>query len=473
MRVLTDPTLVAPYLSDESRMPGGTASAVWLPDSIETLRQALCEAHASGEFITVAGAGTGVVGGRIPNGGIVISTERLATVRPHGESIVCGAGATLATVFDLAHSMGRFYPPDPTEWSASIGGTFATNASGARSYAFGATRRWVQRAVVLLADGTVLDIERGSIVAIEGAFTLPDGRRVPAPTWELPHTTKHAAGYYSAPSMDLLDLFIGSEGTLGVVAELQLATIPAPRELLGGVLFFARESDAFGLVREARNRSAEVEPLALEFFDRTALALARTREPRVPAAAAAIFFEQFLTGIPRETALQGWIQLAERHAADPGSWLGQGLADQAHFRALRHAVPLAINETLSRRGATKVATDSALPPGATEGWLSESRAWLDSQGLEHVAFGHIGDEHLHLNILARDAAQTPLARRAFGELTKRAVAAGGTVSAEHGLGKLKRDLLGMLYSPAVLARMQQIKLSLDPEAVLGRGTLLP
>ncbi|MFN7966311.1 MAG: FAD-binding oxidoreductase [Acidobacteriota bacterium] len=473
MRVLTDPSSIEPYLRDESRMPGGAASAIWVPDSTEELRQAICDARAQRQPVTVAGAGTGITGGRIPAGGVVISTERLTAVRSLGESIVCGAGTTLATVFAAAQSMRRFYPPDPTEWSASIGGTFATNASGARSFAFGATRRWVQRAVVLLIDGTVLDLSRGAITATRGSFTLPDGRRLPAPDWNLPRTSKHAAGYYSMPSMDLIDLFIGSEGTLGVVAEVQLATIPAPQEILGGLLFFSQESDAFGLVRAARARQRSVEPLALEFFDAAALNLARTHDPQVPAAAAAIFFEQLLTDASREQALEGWIQLAEQHAAHADSWLGQGGADQARFRDLRHAVPVAINRTLARRGVTKVATDSALPLDRTESWLAQAREWLDRQRLEHVAFGHVGDEHLHVNILARDAEQVPEARAAFYELTRRAVAAGGTVSAEHGLGKLKRDLLRMMYPDEVLARMQQIKHSLDPEMALGQGTLLP
>ncbi|HEX9917996.1 MAG TPA: FAD-binding oxidoreductase, partial [Pyrinomonadaceae bacterium] len=222
------------YLSDASNLAGGRAERVVFPETAEEVAGVLREASAEGIAVTVSGAGTGVVGGRVPFGGIVLATDRLNRI---GE-IVAGegggrgtveAGVTLADFRREAESRRLWYPPDPTEWSCYMGGTVVTNASGARTFKYGATRRYIRRLKIALAGGDVLDLARGEVFAErDGRLRIPLGphgtaRAVEAqlPAYRMPETRKHAAGYYVVPGMDAIDLFIGSEGTLGVVVEIE------------------------------------------------------------------------------------------------------------------------------------------------------------------------------------------------------------------------------------------------------------
>src|SRR6202035_2522988 len=170
--------------------------------------------------------GTGVTGARVPFGGWVISLEKLTHLEIREGHAIAETGVLLRDLHAAAQRTGQFYPPDPTETSASLGGTIATNASGARSFRYGATRRWVERLRVVLADGSVLDIARGEAIDFDpGTMPLPD-------------VTKNTAGYLLRPGMDWVDLFIGSEGTLGVITEATLRLLPAPAAVLAGVVFF-------------------------------------------------------------------------------------------------------------------------------------------------------------------------------------------------------------------------------------------
>lgn len=488
MKIARDPVDILKYLADESRMPGGQADEVLWPETPEEAAQALAQATSTGGAVTVSGAGTGTVGGRVPLGGAVLATDRLSRIvdlqldrdARRGRMRV-QAGVTLAAVQQAAAAEGFWYPPDPTENGCFIGGNLATNASGARSHLFGATRRWVTRCVVALADGGLLDLQRGAVVANHGVFEIPRAGgplRVPAPDWSLPGTRKHAAGYFSAPGMDLLDLFVGSEGTLGAILEADLILVAAPGAMLSGILFFDGEAQALALVAAARGAAAAghgVSPAALEFFDGATLALLREKSIPVPAGArAAIFFEQ--PGERAEDAdalLEAWVALAESQGAANDSWLSQEAAEQEKFREFRHLVPTAINEKLARRGVRKVSTDTAVPEGRAGALLAAYRKLLDEAGLESVAFGHVGDDHLHVNILPAGPEQLEAAKSLYARLVRTAVEMGGTVSAEHGLGKLKRQDLCLLYPPVVIDRMRAIKNALDPRGVLGRGVLLP
>jgi D-lactate dehydrogenase (cytochrome) len=492
MLVKSEQDEIQSFLGDASNTAGGRADRVVFPESAGEVARALAEAAGAGTPVTVAGAGTGIVGGRVPYGGVVLSTARLNRVGEFvrdtsgGGRATAGAGVVLSDFQREAKARGLLYPPDPTEGSCYLGGTVATNASGARTFKYGPTRAYVRALQVALTTGDLLEIRRGELFAgADGSVNLPlgGGRSVEArlPTYTMPATRKHAAGYFTRPGMDLIDLFIGSEGTLGVVTEVELSLLPQPEGVLSGVVFFKTEESLLAFVREARERSLQtrsqpgegIDAHALEYFDGEALNFLRERYPLVPlGVAGAVFFEQETTAATEEKLMEQWLELVERHdALADESWFGTNEHDRAEMRAFRHALPVMVNEWLARRGQRKVSTDMAVPDDKFPEMLRFYKETLRAGRLAYVIFGHIGDNHVHVNILPRDDAEQAAARETYGRFVERAVSLGGTISAEHGVGKIKREYLRALYGERHLREMAELKRAFDPACVLGRGNV--
>jgi D-lactate dehydrogenase (cytochrome) len=520
MFVKSEQDEIQSFLADASNMAGGYAARVLFPESAEEVARALASATRERTPVTVAGAGTGVVGGRVPFGGVVLSTQRLnrigEIVRAEGGGgrATAGAGVVLADFQREVGAHALLYPPDPTESSCSLGGTVATNASGARTFKYGPTRAYVRRLNIALATGELLDIRRGEIFADADArisVPLGGGRSIEArvPSCRMPATRKHAAGYFVAPGMDLIDLFIGSEGTLGVVTEVEAALLAQPAGVLAGVVFFKAEEDLLAFVREARERSLRtraaadgqaagasvasdsppgdsspgdsrpgghatgLDARALEYFDEQSLNFLRERYPLVPLrAAGAVFFEQETTTQTEDALMAAWLDLVERHdALADDSWFGTNEHDRAEMRAFRHALPVMVNEWLARHGRRKVSTDMAVPDEAFAAMLRFYKDTLRAARLAYVIFGHVGDNHVHVNILPRDDVEQSAAREIYGRFVARALSVGGTISAEHGVGKIKREYLRALYGDRALSEMAALKRAFDPACVLGRGNI--
>src|SRR5438105_334637 len=213
------------YLIDTSGLRGH-AEKLFVPSSETELLEIIANAQRGSMPVTVAGARTGVTGGAIPQGGWIISLEKFRRLDISEGRAIAGAGVSLEAIQEAASRAKQFYAPDPTERTASIGGNIATNASGSRSFRYGSTRKHVLALRVVLMDGRVLQVRRGDKVD----FAVPE---IP-----LPSTTKNTAGYLLAPAMDWVDLFVGSEGTLGIVTEAELQLLPKPADTLAGVVFF-------------------------------------------------------------------------------------------------------------------------------------------------------------------------------------------------------------------------------------------
>lgn len=482
---------IASYLTDASNMQGGHTARVVFPASTAEVAEVMADATRTGTPVTISGAGTGVTGGRVPFGGIVLATERLARIgdivhESGGGYATAEAGVVLQTFQRAVAAQGLLYPPDPTEWSCYLGGTVATNASGARTFKFGTTRDYIRRLKIVLPDGEVLDVRRGEWRADDaGQVRLPlaSGRALVAqlPRYQMPRTRKHAAGYFIAPGMDVLDLFIGSEGTLGVITEIEAALLPQPANVLAGIVFFASETDLLAFVRAARAQSlqtrqageAGLDAQALEYFDAESLAFLREHNARVPAdVAGAIFFEQQISDDTEDELMTAWLSLLETHQALlDDSWFATNANDRQALRDFRHQLPVRVNEWIARHGQRKVSTDMAVPDEAFPAMLRCYQDTLRASGLRYVIFGHIGDNHVHVNILPRDAAEAASARDLYRQFVERALATGGTVSAEHGIGKLKRPYLQMMYGDQALREMAALKRAFDPAGILGRGNM--
>jgi FAD/FMN-containing dehydrogenase len=446
------------YLIDASGYKG-SADQVFTPDSEAAIAQILRDASAGGIPVTISGAGTGLTGGRVPHGGWIVSLERLNKIEIHAGYAVCGAGALLQDLQAAAAPGKQFYAPDPTEWGASLGGTIATNASGSRSFQYGDTRRHVRALHVVLASGEILKLKRGD----KAPFDLP--------LIDPPHTTKNTAGYFLRPDMDFLDLFIGSEGTLGIVTEAELTLLPAPDSLFTGVVFFDSDDAALEAVKAWRPLKYEALRM-LEYMDAASLKLLRPRFPEIPAEAqAALLIEQEVgKGGDVEEA---WIdRLEAANALLEASWFATSAADRERFRKFRHAVPEVVNDLIRKNSLTKMGSDFAVPIEKNGAMLRIYRDTLDREFPgQYVVFGHIGDAHLHANILPANDAEWQRAKKLMTQFASEAVAMGGTVSAEHGLGKRKKDLLPIQFGPEQIAAMKTVKARLDPQNLLGQGTL--
>jgi FAD/FMN-containing dehydrogenase len=439
------------YLEDASGFHGH-AERLIVPENEEALAAALREAAASGTEVTIAGAGTGVTGGRVPFGGWVISLERFKRLEVHPGYAIAGAGVLLGDVHAAAQSAGQLYPPDPTETSASIGGNIATNASGSRSFKYGATRRWIDGLRCVFADGAIREFQRGDPIDFDPGV-------VP-----LPNVTKNTAGYLLKQGMDWVDLIVGSEGTLAVVTEARLKLAPLPKATLGGVVFFESDDACVDAVEQWRETAGA---RMLEYFDAPSLGLLRTRFPEIPAKAkAAVLFEQELAS-EDDPEVDAWADRVEAASTlGEESWFALSATDRERFRKFRHALPEIVNETVRRNGCIKMNTDFAVPLEKNREMLNYYRRRLEAEYQDrYVIFGHIGDAHVHVNVLSGDA--KPL----LEEFAREAVRLGGTVSAEHGLGKRKAHYLKFQYSEADLDKMRAVKRRLDPANILGRGTL--
>ena len=422
----------------------GHADRVCAPASDADLLAVVEQASRDRIPITIAGGRTGLTGGCVPEGGWSVSLEKFDRLEIEEGRAIAGAGVSLEAVQSAAARSGQFFAPDPTEWTASIGGAIATNASGSRSFRYGSMRRHILGLNVAFMDGRIRNFLRGDKVDFQFASVPP------------PNTTKNTAGYLLRPDLDWIDLIAGSEGTLGIVLEAELALLPAPADQLSGVVFFPRDEHALAAVEEWRS----VDRLSMiEYFDANSLALLRTRYSEVPEAArAALLIEQ------EDGDIDFW---ADRIGED--SWFATSAQDRERFRRFRHALPEMVNDTMRRRGFLKLGSDYAVPLDRNREMLGFYHERLKS--LDYVIFGHIGDAHVHVNILPSTPAEFENGKALMLEFARQAVSLGGTVSAEHGLGKRKAYLLELQYTPEQIEAMKAVKRRLDPLWLLNRGNL--
>lgn len=475
--ITTDPGVRESFAQDASGL-ALLPDAVARPTSADEVVAVLREAHAAGTPVTPAGALTGYVGGAVTDRGTVLSLrgmDRVLDVDRASGVVRAEPGALLGDVKRAAAAAGLLLAPDPTsEEECSVGGAVAANASGARSLKYGATRAHVRALTVALADGRVLELRR-------------------------PSMEKNTAGFQMAH--DPVDWFVGSEGTLGVVlaAEFQLLPLPAVVTGLGipfrdgaGALAFvagaraardvARAAESLGSAGEAaRAAAAGVNPRCLEYLDAAAFQIARDHARQSlggawgEGAAAYVYVEEEAFG-DAEPALDAWLALAEAHGAladDIQVFAGEAQLREA--RRMRHAVPATLNERAARyraAGGRKVSTDWAVPYARLAEALGVAAAAAAAHGVEIAAvFGHAGSGHPHQHFVARDAAELARVEDAVDATLRAVLAMGGTVAAEHGIGKVKRRWLPLQLGPVQLGAMRALKRELDPRGILAPGNV--
>jgi D-lactate dehydrogenase (cytochrome) len=509
------------YLTDESKFSCKPFDHLFFPRSEAELSCVMREMCRRGIPVTIAGARTGLVGGCVPSLGALVSLENFDRVlalyldapaaewRLRAQCAVnlrtiaaqlavkripdierCADGMTLIEMDRFRQDPEHyFYPPDPTEMSASLGGTVATNASGARTFRYGPTRDWVRGIRVMLANGEFLEIPRGKYFASPaGGFTVRDSagndHKVTIPSYGSPRT-KNTAGFFAAPHMDLIDLFIGSEGAFGVITEVTVALLKR-RPKISVVQFLTSDDQAIALV-EALRTDPRIRLDFLEFYSGTAVDLLRRRQkqdarsvgtPAIPErAGSALFFEMDFDPADR-TVKQDALEEAMRScgASPADSWSAYENRELERLKNFRHILPETINALIAERkkkhpGLHKLGTDLAVPDERLADMWAVYREALAGAGLEWAAFGHIGNNHLHINVLPRDMEDLRKALGLYQMFAEKAVAFGGTVSAEHGIGKLKAKFLKTMYRASDIEEMRAVKRALDPGLLLNPANI--
>ena len=453
--VNTDPSVRSAYSADASGLTM-TPDGVARPESAVEVAELLSRAVVDRTPITAAGGQTSTTGASITDAGTLLSTRGLSKIidiDKAARTMRVESGVLVGDIKRAAAAEGLLFPPDPTsEEESTIGGAIACNASGARSLKYGATRPHIRALKVALASGEIVELRR-------------------------PLLEKNTVGY--AFAQDAMDWFIGSEGTLGVVIEAELALLPLPEEVTGIAFPFADEAKAIEFVVAAR-MSESVNPRCLEYFDELAFAIARMvdDQPGWATNASAMVYVEEEAGIGSdgENILDRWIAIAEEFGADEDARVFQGEAQLRHARKMRHNVPATMNERGGRHregGGRKVSTDWAVPYARLGEMVALARKITRDAGLEQaVIYGHAGNGHPHQNFIARDAGELAAIQKVIEEILGSVVAAGGTVAAEHGIGKLKRKWVGMQMSALQIAVMRAVKQELDPLHLLAPGNIL-
>ena len=501
------------YLDDAAHYPGGHARGVLRARSTDEISACLRTTHR----ILPIGAQSSLTGGATPFGDVVLSTDRLNSISIAGEQARVDAGATLQSLQDVLARSGRWLPPVPTYLGAFAGGAVATCAAGAATFKYGTVRGWVEGLTIVLAGGDVLTIARGECVASEeGVFEIETStgvRIVRIPDIRMPDVPKCSAGYFLKPGMDLIDLFIGSEGTLGVISQVIFKTASKPGAACRAFVPVPTEAAAIAMTGELRLASQEtwraldasgIDIAAIEHLDARSLAVIREDgidrrlEIALPSGAAvgllidlelpahdATLWAQLESArdpASADTPLLRFCRLLDRHGVldDTEIALPADHARAAAFAELREAVPAGVNRrvALARRGDTaisKTAADMIVPFDRFGEMMSECRRLFAKRDLDVAVWGHISDGNVHPNVLPRSAADVQSGRDAILELGTAVIAMGGCPLAEHGVGRnpIKQQLLRQLYGDYGVNAMHAIKLSLDPNGSLASGVIFP
>ena len=423
------------------------------PESVDEVVEVLRRARTDRIPVTCAGAQSSTTAASITDKGILLSMramDRISEVDVGARTVRVGPGAYVADVKRIAAGTGLLFPPDPTsEEESTIGGAIACNASGARTYKYGATRKYVQALTVALASGEIKEFRR-------------------------PNLEKNTVGY--AFAHDPIDWFIGSEGTLGIVVDAELSLLPLPVEVVGLAIFFATEEEALRFVIAARE-NRDVAPRCIEYFDTLALEIAR-RSPTgsaLPADAQGMIYTEEEVVDDADVTLARWADfIGEASNIEP--LVFQGDAKLKEARQFRHSIPATMNERGGRHrdaGGRKVSTDWAVPYRRLPEAVAFARRYARDAGVAApVIYGHAGNGHPHQNFIARDAKELATIEKVVEQTLGQVLSLGGTVAAEHGIGKIKRRWLPLQMNSLQIAMMTAVKKELDPLHLLAPGNIL-
>ena len=455
-------------------------AAVAVPSTTTALRDLVTWAAQRRVPLVPRGAGSGMPGGNVGPGVVVdLTTLDGCPIEVHAEvrRAYSGAGATLRDLSAEALRYGLRLPPDPSSARfVTLGGMVATNAAGPRSLQRGSTRRWVEALDLITADGESLTLRRGAtprrVAAVERfvrdaePVLLAASERIRG---RFPETRKNASGYALdawLASGDLLDLIVGSEGTLAFVTGIEWRLVPVPVRY-AGVRAELRDLASLG---DVVARLAALDPATLEYLDATFLRF--VGEARGAAGLLLVEFEAD-AGESLDERLREAVALLTPHAAELREARDRrGLEE---LWAIRHAVSPTLAGLGESRRSLQVIEDACVPLEGIGRYVEAVRQAGARHGMELVIFGHLGDGNVHVN-LQPDVALAGWEQRVaaiFAEITQVVGSLGGTLSGEHGDGRLRARALESIYGREIVELFRLVKEAFDPVGILNPGVKIP
>lgn len=483
--LVLEPSIIEGYKEDSSHLPS-EADGLCRPRDERECAIIMRACYACGILMTLSGGRSNLTGSATPEGGVVISTARLITpsvsVDAEQQMAAAPVGQNFEEVRDaiLAKSGETLcLPVDPTSrGDAALGGVLACNASGFTPGETGSIRSWVRRLRLTLPNGHVVDATRGQYVSENGAFILVDGES--ESVWSVPRyarpAIKNAAGPFSAPDgcLDFVDLVVGAEGLFGLVTTCELALAPKPSDYLD--LFFSLPTEGEALkVRDCVSARCSGDFSGFSAFEYFGVNCRKMMDHETRffhgEDTVAIYLQQPLHGQDAEDVAMEWMEVL----LESGVELDENailMLDSSALRTLfleaRHSLPANALETVQHRGTYTIMTDTVVPAERFAEFLDFTHALLQEQSLDYVAFGHLGDCHLHFTVLP-EMHQLERGVAAYDTIVAKSAELGGVYSGEHGTGKRKRKDFLRCYGPEAVEQVKRCKAAVDPEFLLNRG----
>lgn len=458
---ITDQDIVKSFCTDSSNYPGH-AEALVRPKSTQDVVDILKEANSKKIAVTTVGNRSSLTGSAAAEGGWILDTSlmnKIIEINHKEKFCIAEPGPMLADFKKIIFEQELFYPPDPTsEKECFFGGSIATNASGARTFKYGSTRKYVRALEVVLANGEVLNIRR-------------------------PQIEKNTFGYL--PFQNMVDIFVGSEGTLGIITKTEIDLLPKPIAFFGGMAFFKTLNECLDFVvnvrKELLKENPQINPRACELFDIHGIEIIKPDSPfKIPEnAKAAIFFEQEYdpnSSNNFEKKLNDWLEFLEKNnALVDETIIAEQPKQQEELRRLRHKVPSTLFEEGGfhvKNGGGKISTDWSVPINKIHEIIDfAQKLSTEAKIVEPVIYGHIGNGHPHYNFIAKNTEEKKQILDVVHKTCQKVVSMGGTIAAEHGIGKIKKPFLRYQYPESIIDAMKAMKHSLDPNGILAPGNI--
>lgn len=459
--LIKDPDIVSSFCTDASNYPG-YAEAIVRPRNTSDVVEIVKEANLKKIPITTIGNRSSLTGGAAPQGGWILDTSQMTKIIEIDrveKFALAEPGLMLSDFKKKILEEGMFYAPDPTsENECFFGGSIATNASGSRTFKYGSTKKYVRALEVVLASGEVLNVCR-------------------------PGIEKNTFGYL--PFQNMVDIFVGSEGTLGIITKAKVDLIEKPENFFGGMAFFKTLRQALDFVvsirKELASQNPKIMPRAVELFDHYGLDIVRPDSMfKIPEeASAGIFFEQEYrsSGVNSfENIINNWLSFLETNKAlVEETIIADQPKQQIELRRLRHKVPSHLFEEggmFVKDGGGKISTDWSVPISKIHEIIGYAQELAEEAKIqEPVIYGHIGNGHPHYNFIAKNGSEKKQILEVVHKTCQKVVSLGGTIAAEHGIGKIKKDFVKYQYPNSIINAMKAVKNSLDPNGIMAPGNI--